>query len=74
MEKIAIFTLAGGRGDDIPESVADILFEYSKIVADQGLFVPAAKYCRYDDRYIFLQNSSCSNIFFALLTFVSSPT
>ena len=46
VEKVAIFMLASGSSSDIPESVADILFEYSKILAEQGMFVSAAKYCR----------------------------
>mmetsp|Transcript_4865 Transcript_4865/g.6298 ORF Transcript_4865/g.6298 Transcript_4865/m.6298 type:complete len:1158 (+) Transcript_4865:55-3528(+) len=46
VEKVAIYMLAGEQSKEIPEAVADILFEYAKLVADQGLFESAAKYCQ----------------------------
>mmetsp|Transcript_16536 Transcript_16536/g.24739 ORF Transcript_16536/g.24739 Transcript_16536/m.24739 type:complete len:1087 (-) Transcript_16536:105-3365(-) len=46
VEKVAVFMLAKGENEDIPENVADILFQYAKVLAGQGLLVSAAKYCR----------------------------
>ena len=32
--------------NDVPDDIAEILFKYATFLADQGLFVSAAKYCR----------------------------
>jgi hypothetical protein len=46
VEKVAVFTLARNNDTDIPEDVAETLFQYAKFLADEGLFASAAKYCR----------------------------
>jgi hypothetical protein len=46
VEKVTIFTLCGEITSNIPERVTDILLRYAKLIADQGLFVSASKYCR----------------------------
>lgn len=46
VEKVAVFMVAKNENTEIPDDVADVLFRYATIVADQGLFAPAAKYCR----------------------------
>jgi len=43
--KVAIFKQASGNAQ-LSDNVADVLFRYAKVVADQGLFPSAAKYCQ----------------------------
>ena len=44
--KVAVFMQAGAQSSGLSEDVADALFRYAKVVADQGLSPSAAKYCR----------------------------
>ena len=44
--KVAVFMQAGAQSSGLSEDVADALFRYAKVVADQGLSPSAANYCR----------------------------
>jgi protein transport protein SEC31 len=44
--KVAIFLQTGSRNHTLSEETSQILFQYAKILADQGLFPAAAKYCK----------------------------
>jgi protein transport protein SEC31 len=48
--KVAVFMQAGAQSSGLSEDVADALFRYAKIVADQGLYPSAAKYCKSDSQ------------------------
>jgi protein transport protein SEC31 len=43
--KVSVFVKAAGSKVEMPEEIAGLFTKYAKILADQGLFVTAAKYC-----------------------------
>ena len=44
--KVSVFMQTGAQGSELSEDVAEALYRYAKVLADQGLFASAAKYCR----------------------------
>jgi len=48
--KVAVFMQAGAQSSGLSEDVANALFRYAKIVADQGLYPSAAKHCKSDSQ------------------------
>lgn len=46
--KVAVFMKAAGTKQDISAAIADLFSKYAGSLADQGLLVTAAKYCRGD--------------------------
>jgi len=49
--KCDIFLQAtGGNNETLPREVSHVLYRYAKILADQGLFQSAAKYCKSDSQ------------------------
>ena len=46
VEKVAVFLQASPNANNIPENVAKNLFQYSRVLSQQGLFEIAAKYCK----------------------------
>jgi len=44
--KVSVFMQAGAQSSELSEDVAEALFRYAKVLADQGLFASAAKYCK----------------------------
>ena len=45
--KVTVFLKAVGNRAELSTKVADLFAEYAGALAEQGLFVTAAKYCRY---------------------------
>uniref|UniRef100_A0A7S3PXW7 WW domain-containing protein n=1 Tax=Chaetoceros debilis TaxID=122233 RepID=A0A7S3PXW7_9STRA len=43
--KVAVFMQAGAQNDQLPMHVSNILFQYAKVVSEQGFLSSAAKYC-----------------------------
>jgi protein transport protein SEC31 len=43
--KVSVFVKAAGSKVEMPEEIAALFTKYAHILADQGLFVTAAKYC-----------------------------
>jgi protein transport protein SEC31 len=48
--KCAVFLQATGQNEMLPGDVSYVLYRYAKILADQGLFQSAAKYCKSDSQ------------------------
>lgn len=48
--KVTVFLKAVGNRAELSGEVSDLFAEYAGALADQGLLVTAAKYCRYDSR------------------------
>lgn len=44
--KVSVFSQAVSSQTELPEDAAELFSEYSMMLADQGLFAEAAKYCR----------------------------
>lgn len=44
--KVTVFMKAAGESKTLPSEIADPFSEYAAALADQGLLVTAAKYCR----------------------------
>lgn len=46
VEKVSVFMKALEPNYSLQDKVSDLFFQYAKVLADQGLFSTAAKYCR----------------------------
>jgi len=44
--KVTVFMKAAGPNASLPPNVADLFYQYSNALAEQGAFVSAAKYCK----------------------------
>jgi protein transport protein SEC31 len=44
--KVSVFMQTGAQGSELSDDVAEAMYRYAKVLADQGLFASAAKYCR----------------------------
>ena len=47
MVKVTVFMKAAGTKQDLSAEIAALFSKYAESLADQGLLVTAAKYCRY---------------------------
>jgi protein transport protein SEC31 len=50
VEKVSVFMKALEPNYSLQDIVTDLFFQYAKVLADQGLFSIAAKYCRSDSQ------------------------
>lgn len=48
--KCAVFLQATGHNEMMPQDVSYVLYRYAKILADQGMFQSAAKFCKSDSQ------------------------
>lgn len=44
--KVSVFMTAAGDKAELPPNIGELFFQYAKALAEQGLFVTAAKYCK----------------------------
>ena len=56
--KVTVFLKAVGNRAELSTKVADLFAEYAGALAEQGLFVTAAKYCRYVVRLLHVFSAS----------------